>query len=37
VVFSGQSRFHFPAMPWIIMYAAWAAVVLGMRLSRRGD
>jgi 4-amino-4-deoxy-L-arabinose transferase-like glycosyltransferase len=31
VVFSGQSRFHFPAMPWIIMYAAWA---IGM-FSRR--
>jgi 4-amino-4-deoxy-L-arabinose transferase-like glycosyltransferase len=26
MVFSGQSRFHFPAMPWIIMYASWAAV-----------
>ena len=23
-VFSGQPRFHFPAMPWVIMYAAWA-------------
>ncbi|MBA4141424.1 MAG: glycosyltransferase family 39 protein [Nitrosospira sp.] len=28
IVFSGQARFHFPAMPWIIMYAAWAAVML---------
>jgi len=28
VVFSGQPRFHFPAMPWVIMYAAWAAVIL---------
>ena len=26
MVFSGQSRFHFPAMPWIIMYASWASV-----------
>jgi 4-amino-4-deoxy-L-arabinose transferase-like glycosyltransferase len=26
MVFSGQSRFHFPAMPWIIMTVAWAAV-----------
>jgi hypothetical protein len=23
MVFSGQSRFHFPLMPWIAMYAAW--------------
>ena len=23
IVFSGQSRFHFPLMPWIAMYAAW--------------
>jgi hypothetical protein len=27
-VFSGQPRFHFPAMPWVIMYAAWAVVIL---------
>jgi len=26
IVFSGQSRFHFPAMPWVIMTVAWAAV-----------
>lgn len=32
VVFSGQPRFHFPAMPWIIMYAAWAVVVLWERV-----
>jgi 4-amino-4-deoxy-L-arabinose transferase-like glycosyltransferase len=25
IVFSGQPRFHFPAMPWVIMYAAWSA------------
>ena len=31
IVFSGQARFHFPAMPWIIMYAAWAAVILCKR------
>jgi hypothetical protein len=37
VVFSGQSRFHFPAMPWIIMYAAWAAAMLSVRPSRGGD
>jgi hypothetical protein len=23
IVFSGQSRLHFPLMPWIAMYAAW--------------
>lgn len=23
MVFSGQPRFHFPVMPWIIMYSAW--------------
>jgi 4-amino-4-deoxy-L-arabinose transferase-like glycosyltransferase len=28
IVFSGQPRFHFPAMPWIIMYAAWATVTI---------
>ena len=28
IIFSGQSRFHFPAMPWIIMYASWAVVTL---------
>jgi 4-amino-4-deoxy-L-arabinose transferase-like glycosyltransferase len=22
-VFSGQSRYHHPVMPWIVMYAAW--------------
>lgn len=31
IVFSGQPRFHFPAMPWVIMYAAWAAVILSTR------
>lgn len=23
LIFFGHSRFHFPAMPWIIMYGAW--------------
>ena len=23
IVFSGQSRFHFPLMPWVAIYAAW--------------
>ena len=27
-LFIGQARFHFPAMPWIIMYAAWVVTVL---------
>ena len=26
VVFSGQSRYHFPAMPFILAYAAWFLV-----------
>jgi Dolichyl-phosphate-mannose-protein mannosyltransferase len=26
IVFSGQSRFHFPLMPWIAMYAAWTII-----------
>jgi len=28
MVFSGQSRYHFPAMPYLIAYAAWIAVWL---------
>lgn len=31
IVFSGQSRFHFPVMPWIIMYAAWAVIMFSRR------
>jgi 4-amino-4-deoxy-L-arabinose transferase-like glycosyltransferase len=27
IVFSGQSRFHFPVMPWFAMYAAWVIVL----------
>jgi hypothetical protein len=23
IIFSGQSRFHFPLMPWVALYAAW--------------
>jgi 4-amino-4-deoxy-L-arabinose transferase-like glycosyltransferase len=34
IVFSGQPRLHFPAMPWIIMYAAWAMTVLPQITSR---
>ena len=38
IVFSGQSRFHFPAMPWIIMYASWAAITfLSERQSQYED
>jgi hypothetical protein len=28
IVFSGQSRFHFPLMPWVAMCAAWAMIQL---------
>lgn len=35
IAFSGQPRFHFPAMPWIIMYAAWAAITTGERRLNR--
>lgn len=31
MVFSGQSRYHFPAMPYLIAYAAWIAVWLASR------
>ena len=34
IVFSGQPRFHFPAMPWIIMYAAWATVTITIGQAR---
>jgi hypothetical protein len=26
IVFSGQSRYHFPAMPFLIAYAGWYVV-----------
>jgi hypothetical protein len=26
IVFSGQSRFHFPLIPWVAMCAAWAVI-----------
>ncbi len=35
VVFSGQPRFHFPAMPWVIMYAAWSVGMLCKRVPSR--
>jgi 4-amino-4-deoxy-L-arabinose transferase-like glycosyltransferase len=28
MIFSGQSRFHFPMMPWIATYAAWTILRL---------
>jgi 4-amino-4-deoxy-L-arabinose transferase-like glycosyltransferase len=33
IIFSGQSRFHFPLVPWIAMYAAWT-MLLATRTSR---
>lgn len=32
IIFSGQSRFHFPAMPFVLGYAAW--VVIGLAATR---
>ena len=32
IVFSGQSRYHFPAMPFVLAYAAW--VVIGLASPR---
>jgi hypothetical protein len=34
IVFSGQSRFHFPLMPWIAMYAAWTLIQWAGRRER---
>lgn len=31
VLFSGQSRFHFPVMPWLIMYGVWFAITCSDR------
>lgn len=36
VVFSGQSRFHYPAMPFVCMSAGWLAVLCWNRLAERG-
>jgi hypothetical protein len=41
VLFSGQSRFHFPAMPFLMMYAGWwlvgpHGVLRGIAPARRG-
>jgi len=35
VVFSGQSRFHFPLMPWVAMYTAWT-ITLWRRCENTG-
>jgi hypothetical protein len=31
VIFSGQSRFRFPVMPFVAMYAAWSVLHLAVR------
>jgi uncharacterized membrane protein YgdD (TMEM256/DUF423 family) len=37
LVFSGQSRFHYPVMPWVCMTAGWLVMtVLGKLADRRG-
>jgi hypothetical protein len=33
IVFSGQSRYHFPVMPWVMIGAAWSAMELLRRWS----
>lgn len=35
LVFSGQSRFHYPVMPWVCMTAGWLAMTLLGRLGER--
>lgn len=35
LAFSGQSRFHYPVMPWVCMSAGWLAIVVLGRLSER--
>jgi hypothetical protein len=36
VVFSGQSRFHYPVMPFVCMAAGWLAIWVLGRWSERG-
>ena len=36
VVFSGQSRFHYPVMPFVCMSAGWLLVLLWNALAERG-
>lgn len=35
VVFSGQSRFHYPVMPWVCMTAGWLVMTVLGRLGER--
>ncbi len=35
VVFSGQSRFHYPVMPWVCMTAGWLVMTALGRLGER--
>ena len=37
LVFSGQSRFHYPVMPWVCMTAGWLAMALLGKLGDRGS
>jgi len=36
VVFSGQSRFHYPVMPFVCLMAGWVAVQAWQKLGERG-
>lgn len=36
IVFSGQSRFHYPVMPWVCMTAGWLAMTALGKLGERG-
>ncbi|WP_232492614.1 glycosyltransferase family 39 protein [Novosphingobium kaempferiae] len=36
LVFSGQSRFHYPVMPWVCMTVGWLAMTTLGRLGERG-
>ncbi|PNU03846.1 glycosyltransferase family 39 protein [Novosphingobium guangzhouense] len=37
LVFSGQSRFHYPVMPWVCMTAGWLAMTALGKLGDRGS
>ncbi|MFT4057214.1 MAG: glycosyltransferase family 39 protein [Novosphingobium sp.] len=37
LVFSGQSRFHYPVMPWVCMTAGWLAMTALGKLGERGS
>lgn len=36
LAFSGQSRFHYPVMPWVCMTAGWLAITVLGQLGARG-